>query len=135
MEIWPPGNSSPIHDHGSASAIIKVLEGQVKCTYYDSIDLGKPNKIGSITFDKGAVTWLGEKQYQIHKLENKDNMTCVTLQCYRYEDSADEYSEFFRFMSDENTIKSFTPNSDMQFSEFEETIRHEWINEKTWQDV
>ncbi|GFG10268.1 cysteine dioxygenase [Aspergillus udagawae] len=125
MEIWPPGNSSPIHDHGNASAIIKVLEGQIDCTYYDSIDVGKPIVIGSVTFNKGAVTWLGEKQYQIHMLKNKYHMTCVTIQCYRYEDSDDQHSEFFRFIKD-NKITNFAPNSDIQFSEFEEKMRHEW---------
>ncbi|GFF34327.1 cysteine dioxygenase [Aspergillus udagawae] len=125
MEIWPPGNSSPIHDHGNASAIIKVLEGQIDCTYYDSIDVGKPIVIGSVTFNKGAVTWLGEKQYQIHMLKNKYHMTCVTIQCYRYEDSDDQHSEFFRFIKD-NKITNFAPNSDIQFSEFEDKMRHEW---------
>ncbi|KAL4895636.1 hypothetical protein BDV59DRAFT_172863 [Aspergillus ambiguus] len=61
MEIWPPGNSSPIHDHGNASAIIKALEGQNLCTYYSSLDIrgpdNEPQPIGSpVLLKKGDVT-------------------------------------------------------------------------------
>ena len=34
LEIWPGGCESPIHNHGNAYAVIKVLHGAIKVTIY-----------------------------------------------------------------------------------------------------
>ncbi|KAM3553511.1 hypothetical protein ARSEF4850_006890 [Beauveria asiatica] len=72
MEIWPPGHESPIHDHGDASAVIKVLYGNIDCTWYDNLQEDVvPRPLGpAVQLTKGDVTWLGKKQFQVHKLQN-----------------------------------------------------------------
>ncbi|KAM3551234.1 hypothetical protein MY1884_007826 [Beauveria asiatica] len=72
MEIWPPGHESPIHDHGDASAVIKVLYGNIDCTWYDNLQEDVvPRPLGpAVQLTKGNVTWLGKKQFQVHKLQN-----------------------------------------------------------------
>ena len=30
LEIWPPGSQSPVHNHGSTFAIVKVLYGTIE---------------------------------------------------------------------------------------------------------
>lgn len=81
LEIWPGGHYSPIHDHGNACAVIKVLHGSINCTWYDS--LRKPIEIGSANLRKGNVTWIGDNNYQIHRLHNPTPTVCCTIQCYR----------------------------------------------------
>jgi predicted metal-dependent enzyme (double-stranded beta helix superfamily) len=130
MEIWPPGHSSPVHDHGKSSAVIKVLHGQIQCTWYNSLhgDKGQPEKIGNpVIMKKADVTWLGEEQYQIHKLHNPSRGVCVTLQCYRFEEQDNVHDEYFHYLeTGSDNEKKFDPNSDMAFTEFYKTMLHEW---------
>ena len=32
LEIWPPGHYSPIHDHGLAYGVTRMLHGSLHCT-------------------------------------------------------------------------------------------------------
>ncbi|PLB35239.1 cysteine dioxygenase [Aspergillus candidus] len=128
MEIWPPGHSSPIHDHGKASAVIKVLYGSIQCSWYDAVqDHRKPIQVGnSVILKKGDVTWLGQKQYQIHKLENPGQTVCITLQCYQFEQSDKVHYEYFDYLDPDNNKKPFTPTSDMAYGELVAQLREEW---------
>ncbi|RAQ51229.1 hypothetical protein AFGD_003717 [Aspergillus flavus] len=128
MEIWPPGHSSPIHDHGRASAVIKVLYGSIDCSWYDAVQdgrepqqVGKPHKLS-----KGDVTWLGDKQFQIHKLENNYKTVCITLQCYQFEQSDNEHYEYFDFLDNDLNKDRFVPNSDRSYGELVEELKIEW---------
>ena len=31
LEIWPPGHSSPVHDHGHAFGVTRILHGSLSC--------------------------------------------------------------------------------------------------------
>ena len=37
LEIWPGGNGSPIHNHGGACAIIKVLFGCLSVNLFNKL--------------------------------------------------------------------------------------------------
>ncbi|KAE8327221.1 RmlC-like cupin domain-containing protein [Aspergillus sergii] len=128
MEIWPPGHSSPIHDHGKASAVIKVLYGSIDCSWYDAVQDGrKPQQVGKTTkLSKGDVTWLGDKQFQIHKLQNSYKTVCITLQCYQFEKSDKEHYEYFDFLDNSLHKDRFVPNSDSSYSKLVEELKIEW---------
>ncbi|KAK5991267.1 hypothetical protein PT974_09547 [Cladobotryum mycophilum] len=145
MEIWPPGHFSPIHDHGNASAVIKVLYGSIDCTWYDAVhedrtpvtvasDNAKPIEnrypIGhAVKLSQGDVTWLGDNQYQIHKLHNRYKTVCITLQCYQFDDdktAAPDYREYFTYTDDAQKQHKSHPTSDMDFVDLVKVLAAEW---------
>ena len=58
MEIWPVGHYSPVHNHSSANAIIRVFHGSINVSLYpflcDSMDGIQP--FGNADFDEGDIT-------------------------------------------------------------------------------
>ncbi|KAF5026357.1 hypothetical protein F66182_1565 [Fusarium sp. NRRL 66182] len=128
MEIWPPGHSSPIHQHGDASAVIRVLYGSIDVSWFDALQKGvAPKKIGNtVRLSKGAVTWLGEDQYQIHQLKNNSKTVCITLQCYQFEKHNTVHDEAFHWINDQLSIQDFIPNSDMAYGQFVQAMKAEW---------
>lgn len=128
LEIWPGGHYSPIHDHGQASAIIKVLHGQIWVELYPKLDAQVLDYYAEAEFKQGDVTFLSPQFYQTHKLINKNppgHMT-ATIQCYRYASGDDRHYEYFDYIGEADTIQHFTPNSDCEFAEFKDLIRKEW---------
>ncbi|KUJ13485.1 uncharacterized protein LY89DRAFT_754246 [Mollisia scopiformis] len=136
LEIWPAGHYSPIHDHGNACAVIKVLHGEITARFFDALTAqGGPHMIGhnAITLKKDMVTWLGENDYQVHQLRNTSLEVCCTIQCYRYPDDNDKHYEGFNYIEEGETDgkeKLFIPNSDMAFEEFWATMKAEWDSRK-----
>ncbi|KAG5658009.1 hypothetical protein KAF25_006960 [Fusarium avenaceum] len=128
MEIWPPGHMSPIHQHGDASAVIRVLYGSINVTWFDALqENGEPQVIGQpVNLKKGDVTWLGEDQYQIHQLHNKSKTVCITLQCYQFEKHDKVHDESFHWMDGKRHIERFIPNSDMAYGQFVQAVKAEW---------
>ena len=63
--------------------MLQVLHGEIRARYYSDLKhtIKLENPAG---FRKGDITWLSEYDYQIHKLKNKSDYVCVTLQCYRF---------------------------------------------------
>lgn len=58
LEIWPAGHSSPIHDHGDAYGIIRVLHGQLDARYFETLEEATTNRfIKPIRFQTGDMTW------------------------------------------------------------------------------
>ncbi|KAF8460834.1 RmlC-like cupin domain-containing protein [Kalaharituber pfeilii] len=124
LEIWPSGHFSPIHDHGRACAVIKILHGSITASYYDS--LRNPQLIGRAKLMQGNITWLGPNNYQIHKLYNHTTTVCCTIQCYRYEDQENVHEDVFHYTDRDGKEKKFIPNSDMAFTEFRMKMMAEW---------
>lgn len=85
LEIWPKDHYSPIHDHGDANAVIKVLHGEIIATFFDSLTApGGPNMIGNpAKLQHDMITWIGPENYQVHQLHNTSQDVCCTIQCYR----------------------------------------------------
>lgn len=129
MEIWPVDHYSPIHNHAGASAIIHVLRGKINVSLYPF--LGTTIPFGTADFKKGDITWISPTLNQTHKLHNKGTKTCITLQCYMYEDTDRKHYDYFDYI--ENTIedttgeiKHYEPDSDMDFIEFKKLMQKEW---------
>ncbi|CCM00576.1 uncharacterized protein FIBRA_02611 [Fibroporia radiculosa] len=138
LEIWPAGHYSPIHDHGDAFAVIKVLYGSIHVYYFDSLDPPGPQHIANPAVLKaGDITWLSSQQYQIHQLRNESphGAVCCTLQCYQYGKDDSVHYEYFRYKSTDpkGEKKDFQPNSDMPFGEFKRAIAIEWEKYKSGQ--
>ena len=126
-------NSSPIHNHGDAHAVIKVLHGKIKAYYftslYDAMPIGPPARL-----EKGDITWIDPENYQVHQLSNesgslilclisetlpvltcttdRDGSVCCTIQCYSYGAKDTRHYEAFDYINEEthNVIKHFEPN-------------------------
>lgn len=128
LEIWPGGHYSPIHDHGDAAAIIKVLHGTIWVELYPELSPAVLDYYAEAVFEAGEVTFLSPQFYQIHKLINKNpagHMT-ATIQCYRYPATDTAHYEYFDYIGEDDTIQHFTPNSDCEFLAFKEIVRKEW---------
>jgi len=129
MEIWPPHHYSPIHNHGGASAVIRVLHGKIDVSLYsflcDEKDTIKP--FGEEVFNTEEVTWISPTLNQVHKLENKnEHTTCITIQCYMYENEDETHYDYFDYLDDDGNKQQYEPDSDMDFITFRETIKEEW---------
>jgi|688.fasta_scaffold169463_2 predicted metal-dependent enzyme (double-stranded beta helix superfamily) len=127
MEIWPGGHYSPIHNHGQANAVIRVLSGEIKVRLFAMLSMFHETPFAEQIFRKDDVTWISPGLNQFHQLinPNQGGPTCVTIQCYRYSDGDATHYEFFDYLSGDE-IKPFTPNSDMGFLEFKTTMKREW---------
>ncbi len=58
LEIWPKGHSSPIHNHGETTAIIKVLHGEIYSEFFNPLaekSREKPQLINSKYLRKGII--------------------------------------------------------------------------------
>ena len=127
LEIWPGNHYSPIHDHGEACAVIKVLHGDIWVELYPELSPSVTAFFTEAVFHQGEVTYLTPEYYQVHKLVNRNppgHMT-ATIQCYRYPDNDTIHWEYFDYI-DGNQIKHFTPDSDWEYIEFRALIRAEW---------
>jgi len=129
LEIWPAGNGSPIHDHGSACAVIKVLHGQIRVSWFSALSPEINNPWGSTIANAGDVTFLTPDYYQIHQLFNPAPKIgggfCATIQCYRYPDDDLQHYEYFDYVED-GSIKQFLPDSDWGYLAFKQAIQQEW---------
>lgn len=118
LEIWPAGSESPIHSHGNAYAVEKVLYGAIKFTIYNKTwDKEKPQKeLMSFTATQGDVSWMSPNWFQTHKLTNESNeLFCATLQCYKYGQEDELMWPYFDYLEDK-TVEEFLPVSDFQCS-------------------
>ncbi|MGB9988967.1 cysteine dioxygenase [Massilia sp. SM-13] len=129
LEIWPAGNGSPIHDHGQACAVIKVLHGQIKVSWFSALTPAIEQPWGSTIAHAGEVTFLTPDYYQIHQLQNpspkQGGSFCATIQCYRYPDDDLQHYEYFDYIED-GEIRHFLPDSDWGYLEFKQAIHEEW---------
>ncbi|ESK88387.1 hypothetical protein Moror_14773 [Moniliophthora roreri MCA 2997] len=133
MEIWPAGHQSPIHNHGDAYAVIKVLHGEIHSRYFKTLD-GEKNVIPYRVekFRAGNVTWMDPEHYQVHQLQNRHKyQVCVTIQCYGYSKDQDQHHEQFTYLKEKEgrpmkDTGDFTPDSDWAFHVFRRELKAEW---------
>ncbi|XP_074641784.1 uncharacterized protein LOC141899408 [Tubulanus polymorphus] len=131
LEIWPSGHFSPIHNHGNANAVIKVLHGSIHISIYNK-QTTDPNEKPLKEFDAhvGDVTWINRNWYQTHKLHNVTDDFCATIQCYKYDSGDTTYWPYFDYVSDNKTIEEFLPNSDFKFREMRKIVLEEYAKRK-----
>jgi predicted metal-dependent enzyme (double-stranded beta helix superfamily) len=97
LEIWPPKHSSPIHNHGDALAIIKILYGKIKSEVFNPLSETNnqidPKPIKEFELKPDDITWMTPFHYQTHRLTNESSeSTAVTIQAYAH--TGNVYSEF-----------------------------------------
>jgi len=137
VEIWPSKHKSPIHDHGEAYAVIKVLHGEINASYFTKLDHQSGIKLEpDFTFRKGQVTWIGPDNYQVHQLHNDSDRVCVTIQCYQYANTDRVHDEYFMYLDAKTGKKEpFYPDSDWDFVTFKRKVKEEWaahLKELEW---
>lgn len=130
MEIWPVGHYSPIHNHGGAEAIIRVLHGGIHVSLYPYLCAEKDGvpPFAETDFAKGDITWISSTLNQTHKLTNlaENTDTCITIQCYMYDAQNRAHYDYFDYLDTDGKQQQYEPDSDMDFVAFKELMRKEW---------
>jgi len=134
LEIWPSGHMSPVHNHGGACAIIKVLFGRITADVYNMItdppeEDVKPVK--TVDFKEGDITWISPQWFQTHMLRNRTDDFCATIQCYRYEEGDEIRWPAFDYVSPGDgqhtaILDQFYPNSDFSFVKLRSLVFEEY---------
>jgi hypothetical protein len=123
LEIWPKGHYSPVHNHGDAVAVIKLLSGTLKSEWYNPLSDNyneKPKVIKSAILHKNDLTWMTPCYYQTHKLISIDkDKAGVSIQGYAHIHSSnlyEKYKDFFNFILPPSPkLIEFYPNRDFIF--------------------
>lgn len=131
MEIWPVGHYSPIHNHGGASAVIRVLHGTIQISLFPFLSSDDVSPFAKKEFSKGDITWISPTLNQVHQLKNLESNknTCITIQCYMYEQEDRVHYDYFDYLDADGLKQQFDPDSDMDFSKFKATMKREWAEQ------
>ena len=91
--VWSPGKGSPIHDHGNAHCLMKILRGDLTETRYafpeetavaaagDNGAEPQPMTVTSEkTYHENAVAYMAD-ELGVHKIWNKGSDFAVSLHC------------------------------------------------------
>ena len=131
LEIWPAGHFSPVHNHGNANAVIKVLYGSITVDVYNK-QMGRGNPVPiskpGLLIEKDDVVWIDRNWYQTHKLHNHGTKYCATIQCYAYGANDTTDWPYFDFIADDKTINEFFPSSDFGFVEMRDLVMKEYTD-------
>jgi hypothetical protein len=131
MEIWPIGHYSPIHSHAGANAVIRVLHGNIHVQLFPFLcdDATGVKEFGSADFKKDDITWISPTLNQVHRLTNlpTSTQTCITIQCYMYDESNKVHYDYFDYLDDDGKKQQYTPDSDMDFLAFKALMKREWL--------
>ncbi|KND93086.1 Cysteine dioxygenase [Tolypocladium ophioglossoides CBS 100239] len=103
--VWSPGKGSPIHDHGNAHCLMKILRGNLTETRYafpedDELE-GPMTVISEKTYKEDAVTYMAD-ELGLHRVSNRGSDFAVSLHLYTPPNVAKEGCHIF----DEKTGKS-----------------------------
>jgi hypothetical protein len=125
MEIWPPGHFSPVHNHAGANAVIRVLCGQIHVKLFPFLS-DKAIPFGTADFKKDEITWINPALNQTHQLQNLGKKTCVTIQCYMYDEGDNYHYDYFDYLDADGKKQQYEPDSDMDFVKFKALMKAEW---------
>jgi len=130
MEIWPVGHFSPIHNHSGANAVIRVLHGSINVSLFPFLCEDKEGieSFGQINFNKDDITWISANVNQTHQLKNLETNkdTCITIQCYMYDENDVAHYDYFDFIDSDGIKQQYTPDLDMDFIDFKKLMKQEW---------
>lgn len=80
--VWSPGKGSPIHDHGNAHCLMKILKGSLTETRYEFPEEGAPsgpmNVISEKTYKENEVTYMAD-ELGLHRVSNQGDDFAVSL--------------------------------------------------------
>ncbi len=127
MEIWPVGHYSPVHNHAGANAIIRVLHGEITVSLFPYLATDMPPAFGTVVFNPDDITWISPTLNQTHQLKNNpaNTDTCITIQCYMYDEEDAVHYDYFDYLS-KGEIGQYEPDSDMDYTEFRAQMQYEW---------
>lgn len=131
LEIWPKGHYSPIHNHGNAAALIRLLCGKLKTEWFNPLaetNSKNPQVIKTGFINAGDIAWMTPFNYQTHKLTNEDNSVAISIQAYAHTDSntGNVYSETFDYIkSGDPELHHFYPNEDFSYDNLERIVLEE----------
>lgn len=81
--VWTPGKGSPIHDHGNAHCIMKILHGSLTESRYEFPDSDKQKPMELIsqrTHNENDVAYMAD-ELGLHKMENRGDDYAISLHC------------------------------------------------------
>ncbi|KAI1269024.1 RmlC-like cupin domain-containing protein [Xylariaceae sp. FL1019] len=81
--VWTPGKGSPIHDHGNAHCLMKILHGNLTETRYDFPNgIEKPMQVKSErVLKQNSVAYMAD-ELGLHRVSNQGNDFAVSLHLY-----------------------------------------------------
>ncbi|KAL7899474.1 RmlC-like cupin domain-containing protein [Trichoderma sp. SZMC 28014] len=83
--VWSPGKGSPIHDHGNAHCLMKILRGDLTETRYAFPNDDEPerqmNVISEKTYRENQVTYMAD-DLGLHRVSNRGSDFAVSLHLY-----------------------------------------------------
>ncbi|KAI0484645.1 RmlC-like cupin domain-containing protein [Xylariaceae sp. FL0804] len=82
--VWSPGKGSPIHDHGNAHCLMKILRGNLTETRYDAPDVQVPAPMevkSERVHRENAVAYMAD-ELGLHSVSNQGSDFAVSLHLY-----------------------------------------------------
>ncbi|KAH6645345.1 cysteine dioxygenase [Truncatella angustata] len=82
--VWSPGKGSPIHDHGNAHCLMKILKGNLTETRYAFPQQGHGHPleiISGTTHSENEVVYMAD-ELGLHQMSNKGSDFAVSLHLY-----------------------------------------------------
>ena len=96
LELWPAGCASPVHSHGGACGVFRVLHGKCTLRTFNAVHAdGPPDDRGRVphcearALPLGSVGWFDGGRHQTHQIVSADGPPgtfAATLQAFRYDD-------------------------------------------------
>lgn len=82
--VWSPGKGSPIHDHGNAHCLMKILRGTLTETRYEFPDSDKEEQMKVISekgYRENEVAYMAD-ELGVHRVWNRGSDFAVSLHLY-----------------------------------------------------
>lgn len=80
--VWSPGKGSPIHDHGKAHCLMKILYGSLTETRYafpdENTEQGPMTVLSEKTYKENEVTYMAD-ELGLHRVTNRGSDFAVSL--------------------------------------------------------
>ncbi|KAL6807881.1 RmlC-like cupin domain-containing protein [Trichoderma sp. SZMC 28013] len=120
--VWSPGKGSPIHDHGNAHCVMKILRGDLTETRYAFPEKDEPEGqmtvISEKTYKENQVTYMAD-ELGLHRVSNRGSDFAVSLHLYTPPNVAREGCHIF----DEKTGKRSHVPGCMYFSMYGRLVK------------
>jgi hypothetical protein len=105
--------------------VIRVLHGGIQVQLFPFLS-NEVAPFATDEFTEGDMMWISPTLNQIHQLKNVGQETCVTVQCYMYDQDDKIHYDYFDYIDVDGALQRFTPDSDMEFLDFKDLMREEW---------
>ncbi|KAH8173126.1 cysteine dioxygenase type I domain-containing protein [Sarocladium implicatum] len=103
--VWSPGKGSPIHDHGNAHCLMKILRGSLTETRFEfpqeGADQDQMKVISNKRYEENKVAYMAD-ELGLHRIVNEGSDFAVSLHLYTPPNVAREGCNIF----DEKTGRS-----------------------------